>query len=95
MNRLKSCPFCYEKAFIESNGEKWRVWHNCKNTNPTIHIITDWAKTRHDAVIAWNSRMVDNDVKQLKIQNAKLRQYINKSKASSETVHNFETENRQ
>jgi len=87
-NKPKSCPWCHGRAFIEFNGEKWRVWHDCERFYG-IHIVTDWAKTERDAIGAWNNRMVDNDIAGLKINNMKLRQYVEKCKEEYESMRNY------
>lgn len=87
-NKPKSCPWCHERAFIEFNGEKWRVWHNCERFYG-IYIVTDWAKTERDALSIWNSRMVDNDIAGLKIKNMKLRQYAEKCKEECDSMYNY------
>lgn len=68
-----SCPWCENQAFVESNGKRWRVWHDCGCTYG-IHVATDWHKSERDAVTAWNNRVIEHRIGALKKSNSLLKE---------------------
>ena len=58
-DKTNSCPWCQGMAYVESNGERWRVWHDC-DMYYGVSIVTNWHKSRRDAIFAWNNRMSES-----------------------------------
>ena len=68
--KLKLCPFCGGEAFLVDDDEKnYGVFIACSKCCSSSGIF----KTKDEALIAWNSRPIENE---LEAENARLREAL-------------------